>query len=121
MESLLFKGCCEEYSPTEITMTIRSYYKQLLQFLVERPLYFEWEQYIFVHAGVDLNKKDWKKTNPPNFIWIKEPFHQRKIIREKQLSLGIQSLLYYMAICRRLLCGFPITKLVLMVKQYLAA
>ncbi|MDN6639265.1 MAG: metallophosphoesterase [Tetragenococcus sp.] len=96
MESLLFKGCCEEYSPTEIAMTIRSYYKQLVQFLVERPLYFEWEQYIFVHAGVDLTKSDWRKTNPPDFIWIREPFHQGKNNTGKTIVFGhtITPLLY---------------------------
>ncbi|WP_410471122.1 signal peptidase II, partial [Enterococcus faecium] len=41
-----------------------------------RPLYYEWENYLFVHAGVDLTKKDWRKTSLRDFIWIREPFHE---------------------------------------------
>lgn len=42
IESLLHKGATEEYSPTEIAMMIRSRYKELLDFLKERPFYCEW-------------------------------------------------------------------------------
>lgn len=57
-ESLLHPGASEEYSPTEISMMIQSRYPELIEFLVQRPLYYEWENYLFVHAGVDLTKKD---------------------------------------------------------------
>ncbi|KFN91265.1 serine/threonine protein phosphatase [Tetragenococcus muriaticus PMC-11-5] len=96
MESLLFQGCCEEFSPTEIAMTIRSYYSSLIQFLVERPLYFEWKDYLFVHAGVDLSKSDWKQTNPSDFLWIREPFHRGNNHTGKTIVFGhtITPLLY---------------------------
>lgn len=76
IESLLHKGAWEEYSPTEIAMMIRSRYKELVDFLAKRPLYYEWGPYVFVHAGVDLTKKDWHKTSPHDFVWIREDFHQ---------------------------------------------
>ncbi|MFC3633967.1 metallophosphoesterase [Enterococcus rivorum] len=88
MESLLHKGATEEYSPTEIALMIRTKYKDLITFLTERPLYFEWENYIFVHAGVDLTKKDWHKTSPHDFIWIREPFHQGKNQTGKKIVFG---------------------------------
>ena len=53
IESLLHKGATDEYSPTEIAMMIRSRYKDMLNFLAERPFYYEWGNYVFVHAGVD--------------------------------------------------------------------
>lgn len=76
INSLLHPGAIHEYSPTEITMMIRSRYGELISFLIERPLYYEWEKYIFVHAGVDLSKRDWHDTEPRDFLWIREPFHQ---------------------------------------------
>ncbi|EOL46035.1 metallophosphoesterase [Enterococcus phoeniculicola] len=88
IESLLHKGATEEYSPTEISMMIRSRYKELVDFLVERPLYYEWQQYVFVHAGVDLSKKDWHETSPRDFLWIREPFHQGKNKTGKTIVFG---------------------------------
>lgn len=88
MESLLHKGATEEYSPTEIAMMIRSRYAELLDFLVQRPLYYEWEKYIFVHAGVDLTKSDWHKTSPHDFIWIRDAFHQGKNNTGKTIVFG---------------------------------
>ncbi|MGM9903690.1 serine/threonine protein phosphatase 1 [Enterococcus sp. 10A9_DIV0425] len=88
IESLLHPGATEEYSPTEIAMMIRSQYKELIDFLCERPLYYEWGKYLFVHAGVDLNKKDWHETDPSDFIWIREPFHEGKNQTGKTIVFG---------------------------------
>lgn len=88
IESLLHKGATEEYSPTEISMMIRSRYKELVSFLAERPLYYEWKDYIFVHAGVDLRKKDWHDTSPRDFIWIREPFHEGENHTGKTIVFG---------------------------------
>lgn len=87
-ESLLHPGASEEYSPTEISMMIQSRYSELIKFLVQRPLYYEWENYLFVHAGVDLTKKDWRKTSPRDFIWIREPFHEGKNNTGKTIVFG---------------------------------
>ncbi|MGG5343818.1 metallophosphoesterase family protein [Enterococcus sp. AZ192] len=88
MESLLHKGASDEYSPTEIAMMICSRYKELIEFLKERPLYFEWKNYLFVHAGVDLAKKDWRETSPHDFIWIRDAFHQGKNNTGKTIVFG---------------------------------
>lgn len=88
MESLLHKGATEEYSPTEIAMMIRSRYGELVEFLVQRPLYYEWYDYIFVHAGVDLTKSDWHNTSPHDFIWIRDAFHHGKNSTGKKIVFG---------------------------------
>ncbi|MBE8831023.1 serine/threonine protein phosphatase [Enterococcus hirae] len=87
-DSLLHPGSTEEYSPTEIALMIRSRYGELIDFLCERPLYYEWHNYLFVHAGVDLTKKDWHDTNPHDFIWIREPFHEGKNNTGKTIVFG---------------------------------
>lgn len=88
VESLLHKGAWEEYSPTEIAMLIRSRYKDLVAFLQERPLYYEWGPYVFVHAGVDLTKKDWHQTSAHDFVWIREAFHGAKNHTGKTIVFG---------------------------------
>lgn len=87
-ESLLHPGATEEYSPTEIAMMIRSRYPELIDFLCERPIYYEWEEYLFVHAGVDLTKKDWRQTSDRDFLWIREPFHTGKNNTGKMIVFG---------------------------------
>ena len=67
---------------------IRSSYRDLIEFLMERPLYYEWGKYLFVHAGVDLSKKDWRKTADHDFIWIREPFHKGKNRTGKTIVFG---------------------------------
>lgn len=88
IESLLHPGACEEYSPTEIAMFILGRYKELVEFLIERPFYYEWQHYVFVHAGVDLNKADWRKTDLHDFLWIREPFHTGKNETGKVIVFG---------------------------------
>lgn len=88
IESLLHLGATEEYSPTEMAMMIRSRYPKLIEFLEKRPLYFEWGNYIFVHAGVDLTKADWKETSAHDLLWIREPFHHGKNRTGKTIVFG---------------------------------
>ena len=64
----------------------------------------------FVHAGVDLTKKDWRKTSLRDFIWIREPFHEGKTIQVRQLYLDIRLHQCSMEICRQQTSGFRIIK-----------
>lgn len=75
IECLLHKGAVNEYSPTEISLMIQTRYKKLINFLESLPYYFEWEQYICVHAGVDLSLVSWKNTSVRDFLWIRNEFH----------------------------------------------
>lgn len=88
INSLLHAGATEEYSPTEISMMIRSRYSNLIDFLVGLPLYYEWDNYIFVHAGVNFSLKDWHDTKPQDFLWIREPFHEGKNNTGKTIVFG---------------------------------
>ncbi len=88
LESFLHERINEEYSPTEIALMMKHYYKNLFAFLAELPLYYEWEQYVFVHAGVDLGKKDWHDSTEEDFLWIREPFHKKKNRTGKTIVFG---------------------------------
>ncbi|WP_099221569.1 metallophosphoesterase family protein [Listeria costaricensis] len=61
-------------SPEELRDLILLKNQEEIDFIKQMPLYFEAEQYVFVHAGVDLTKEDWHDTDPHDFYWIREPF-----------------------------------------------
>lgn len=88
IESLLHKGATEEYSPSEISLMIQCHHKELIEFLRHLPLYYEWHNYIFVHAGIDFEKKDWHDTIDHDLIWIREPFFNGENNSGKTIVFG---------------------------------
>ena len=48
----------------------------LVDFIRQMPFLLETERYIFVHAGLDLELKDWRETSDYQKVWIRAPFHQ---------------------------------------------
>lgn len=110
MESLLHPGAAEEYSPTEIAMMIRSRYRELVDFLCNLPLYYEWENYLFVHAGVDLTKKIGVILALEIFYGSESLFMSIRIGRVRRSYLVIRSRHYSMEICRQLIYGYKIRK-----------
>lgn len=88
INDLLHPGATEEYSPTEMSLLIKTHHGELITFLEELPYFFEWHQFLFVHAGVDLSKKDWRQTSPRDFMWIREPFHLGRNDTGKTIVFG---------------------------------
>lgn len=88
LETFLHPGVMAEYSASEIAGLLKSYYPELEPFLAARPDYLEWEDYIFVHAGVDLTLADWRKTSQHDMIWIRQPFHEGKNNTGKKIVFG---------------------------------
>lgn len=94
IESLLHTGAVAEYSPTEISMLIKSRYKDLINFLRELPLYYEWYDYLFVHAGINLEKDNWQDTSERDFLWIRKEFHEGKNHTNKTIVFGHTPAMY---------------------------
>lgn len=42
----------------------------------ELPLFYEINDIIFVHAGINPEHNDWKMTNEHEMVWIRDPFLQ---------------------------------------------
>lgn len=63
------------YMPTYLADLIETHYQDDISFIKELPYYYEWQNYVFVHGGVNLDLNDWKKTNLNDFCWIRKPFH----------------------------------------------
>lgn len=74
--------------PGEIAELITKNNPWLLPFLASLPLYKEWEQYVFVHAGVDLSLDDWKKSSDRDFVWIREDFYRQSNETGKTIVFG---------------------------------
>ncbi len=67
----------EEY--IRIKQWIRQAYKHHLDYLSALPLYYETEDHLFVHAGIDPALADWKTQKDYDFIWIREPFYNHPV------------------------------------------
>ena len=88
IESLLHSGAVLEYSRTEISLMIQSRYKELLIFLENLPYFYEWENFLCVHAGVNLSLSDWTKTSHRDFLWIRKEFHEEKNKTNRKIIFG---------------------------------
>lgn len=67
---------------------IHENYPWLLPFLQALPLYVEWGKYLFVHAGVNLEKENWKDSTQQEFVWIREGFYDRPNTTDKTILFG---------------------------------
>lgn len=47
---------------------------ELVSFVKNLPYFFETDDYIFVHAGVNPEHEDWKMTSEHELVWIRDPF-----------------------------------------------
>lgn len=94
IESLLHAGAVEEYSATEISLMIQSRYKSLITFLEALPYFYEWHQYLCVHAGVNLELTDWRHTTNRDYLWIRKEFHEGKNRTNRKIIFGHTPTMY---------------------------
>lgn len=73
---------------------IKSNYMDHLEFLSTLEWYYESDSHIFVHAGVDPEAEDWRKQDPDNFIWIREPFYLKPTGLNKKVIFGHTPVMY---------------------------
>ncbi len=67
---------------------IRTEYRHHIEFLDRTKLYFEDEHFIYVHAGLDPNYKNWQQQPKENFYTIREAFLNERIETEKRIVFG---------------------------------
>lgn len=67
---------------------VREKYPWLLPFLESLPYFYERNDYLFVHAGVDLKLRDWRDSRKRDFIWIREGFFDQKNTTDKTIIFG---------------------------------
>ncbi|WP_042476243.1 metallophosphoesterase family protein [Bacillus ndiopicus] len=62
-------------TPKETAQCITEHYKELLEWINALPLFYRWDNYFFVHGGIDPEKEDAAQTEPRDLIWIRDKFH----------------------------------------------
>ncbi|MNJ90080.1 Serine/threonine-protein phosphatase 1 [compost metagenome] len=77
-----------KYLPTRNSKFIKDNYEREIEFIRNLPDYYEWKDYVCVHAGVNLNLLDWKKSGENDFRWIREIFHYGKNETGKKFLFG---------------------------------
>ncbi|TES46276.1 metallophosphoesterase family protein [Shouchella lehensis] len=63
-------------------------YPQTLHFLKNLPLYYEWGNYLFVHAGINPTLSNWKQNTEHDFLWIRDDFHFQTNPTNKVIIFG---------------------------------
>ena len=71
----------------DIADLVRGVAMKEIEFLRNLPLYAEFGDVIFVHAGVNMQLDDWRKTNEEDFFWTREMVSQKNMI-EKTIVFG---------------------------------
>jgi serine/threonine protein phosphatase 1 len=67
---------------------IKETYPWLLPMLKSLPLYYEWGDYLFVHAGVNLQLDNWRDSSDHDFVWIREGFYDQPNHTNKKIIFG---------------------------------
>ncbi len=67
---------------------IKTLYPWILPMLKSFPLYYEWGDYLFVHAGVNLKKENWRDSSDQDFVWIREGFYDQPNHTGKTIIFG---------------------------------
>lgn len=68
--------------------TVQANCPDLVDFIETLPYVYETENYIFVHAGLDLSLEDWCETSDYDKVWIRTPFHEGKNQTGKTIVFG---------------------------------
>ncbi|MUT68431.1 metallophosphoesterase family protein [Paenibacillus sp. NEAU-GSW1] len=68
--------------------TIKEKYMDHIDFLEQLPYYYEDEDFIYVHAGLNPRYADWKKQPKRDFLYMKEPFHSSEPFTDKKVIFG---------------------------------
>ena len=72
----------------DMVAEIKEKYPWLLPVLKSLPLYYEWGDYLFVHAGVDMQQEHWQDSSKRYFVWIREGFYDQANTTNKKIFFG---------------------------------
>ncbi|GEK90451.1 metallophosphoesterase [Alkalibacterium kapii] len=77
-----------KYDAVELAASLQSEAPWLKPFIESLPFIYEWENYVFVHAGVDLTLKDWRDSTERDYVWIREGFYDQPNKTDKTFVFG---------------------------------
>lgn len=84
IESFLNTTLIKYENIRELARSIKDEYHKEIAFIENLHLYYKWDRYLFVHAGIDPKVNDFKDSKEEDFMWIRDEFynipHQSKEI-----------------------------------------
>lgn len=72
----------------EVRAYIKDKFAEEVEFLRNLPFYIEDDQHIYVHAGIDPEKENWKETSNKDFRWIRNRFFDVPNPNQKTVVFG---------------------------------
>ncbi|RIX53703.1 serine/threonine protein phosphatase [Paenibacillus nanensis] len=72
----------------EAKSIIEERYSNHLNFLAQLPLYYEDEQHICVHAGLNPSVPNWREQSDHDFMYIKDAFYKNPTTADKRVIFG---------------------------------
>ena len=66
---------------------VKKHFPEIVHFLRTLPYYYETENCIFVHAGINMNSSNWKEDKEA-MLWIREEFYNSPYISKKRIFTG---------------------------------
>jgi serine/threonine protein phosphatase 1 len=90
LESFYGEDIREKRDDYDIVQDFKKDYPELLEFIKNLPAYYEWGNFIFVHAGIDLTLgQNWKETRDPEiYRWTRGDFIEGKNKTGKKIVFG---------------------------------
>jgi len=61
--------------PSQHANYLKEKFGAIVDFIRSMPSFYEWQDFVCVHAGVDLYLDNWKNTSAFDMCWIREDFH----------------------------------------------
>lgn len=79
----------EQDTYMEAKKYIKNHYAHHLEFLNTLPLYYETDNHIFVHAGINPIHENWKESQSTrDYLWIRDVFFNYATNLEKKIVFG---------------------------------
>lgn len=76
------------WSNAQIHQTFWDRYPKLASWIKAMPLFYETEQFIFVHAGIDFGMRDWRKDTTDNLLTRRSDFINGRNATTKTVIFG---------------------------------
>ncbi|MGX7107796.1 metallophosphoesterase family protein [Hutsoniella sourekii] len=72
----------------ELARLVQEAYPWLRDWLDQLPYYYEFGDFVMVHAGLNLSLADWRQTSEDDCLWIREPFFEADNRTGKKIIFG---------------------------------
>ncbi|MGT2756571.1 metallophosphoesterase [Streptococcus ovuberis] len=88
INSLLGRPLDAQVDPVSDAVAIVGQYAEMVDQIREFPYLYETQEYLFVHAGLDLSLPDVRETADYDKVWLRQPFHEGQNQTGKRIVFG---------------------------------